>query len=142
MTAGETAIILDRGTIYAIAEQAALRTVELIREAGIAGLDRQLVDAKTLARALGVSRDCVYAHAAELGGERVGGGPRGRLRFDLDQALAAWTSRSVSKESERTESPVSAGRSTRRRPRRLGSGVELLPIRGSEAPARDSQEHP
>jgi hypothetical protein len=51
----------------------------------------RLVDAAVVADALGISRDCVYAHAAELGGKRIGEGPRGRLRFDLDQALAALT---------------------------------------------------
>jgi hypothetical protein len=41
-----------------------------------------LVDAATLARALGIDRSWVYAHAARLGGIRLGG-PQGRLRFDL-----------------------------------------------------------
>ena len=41
------------------------------------------VDAAHLARALGVERAWVYAHAARLGGVRLGG-PRGRLRFDLE----------------------------------------------------------
>jgi hypothetical protein len=41
-----------------------------------------LVDAATLARMLGVDRSWVYAHAAQLGGIRLGG-PQGRLRFDL-----------------------------------------------------------
>jgi hypothetical protein len=50
----------------------------------------RMVDAATLAAELGVSRDFVYAHASELGGKRLGGGPRGRLRFDLAQALARW----------------------------------------------------
>jgi hypothetical protein len=91
----------------------------------------QLVDAATLAQALGVSRDCVYAHAVELGGQRIGVGPRGRLRFDLDRALAAWTSRSISKESQAPQTPAAAGSSPRRRRQRLGSSPELLPIRGS-----------
>lgn len=41
-----------------------------------------LVDAATLAQALGVDRRWVYAHAKQLGGIRLGG-PQGRLRFDL-----------------------------------------------------------
>lgn len=91
----------------------------------------QLVDAATLARVLGVSRDCVYAHAVELGGQRIGAGPRGRLRFDLDSALEAWTSRSISRESQTTQTPVAAGNSSRRRRQRLDSSPELLPIRDS-----------
>jgi len=48
-----------------------------------------LVDAATLARELGVSRDYVYDHRDELGGRRIGDGERPRLRFDLGEALAA-----------------------------------------------------
>jgi hypothetical protein len=92
-----------------------------------------LVDAATAASALGVSRDYVYAHADELGGKRVGDGPRGRLRFDLDQAVASWTSRSTSKESQGPEPPAAMGGSPGRRHRRLGSRPELLPIRGPVA---------
>ena len=40
------------------------------------------VNAAELAEALGVDREWVYAHAAELGAIRLGG-PGGRLRFDL-----------------------------------------------------------
>lgn len=100
----------------------------------------QLVDAATLARVLGVSRDCVYAHTVELGGQRIGAGPRGRLRFDLDRALAAWTSRSVSRESQTTETPVAAGASSRRSRQRMGSSPELLPIRGSATASDASRE--
>jgi hypothetical protein len=90
-----------------------------------------LVDAATVAAALGVSRDYIYAHAAELGGQRIGNGPRGRLRFDLDQALSAWTPRSTSKESQGPQTPVAADGSTHRRQQRLGSSPDLLPIRGA-----------
>ncbi len=51
-----------------------------------------LVDAAAVANALNVSRDWVYAHAAELGGRRIGQGNRGRLRFDLDYVLDTWRS--------------------------------------------------
>jgi hypothetical protein len=40
-----------------------------------------LVDARELARLLGVSRSSVYEHARDLGAIRIGG-ERGRLRFD------------------------------------------------------------
>ncbi len=52
----------------------------------------RIVDARTLAQHLGVSRYCVYTHSRELGGKRIGSGPRAALRFDLDQALANATS--------------------------------------------------
>ena len=45
-----------------------------------------LVDARQLARDLGVSLDYVYAHATELGAMRLGSGPKARIRFDLDRA--------------------------------------------------------
>jgi hypothetical protein len=45
-----------------------------------------LVDARELAAELGVSTDYVYAHAADLGGMRLGSGPKARIRFDLDRA--------------------------------------------------------
>jgi hypothetical protein len=93
-----------------------------------------MVDAAAVASALGVTRDFVYTHARELGGERIGGGTRGRLRFDLDRALASVTSCSTSKESQAPQTPVATGGSPRRHHRRLGSSPELLPIRGSATP--------
>jgi hypothetical protein len=92
-----------------------------------------LVDARALAHALGVSRETIYAHAATLGGRRVGDGPRGRLRFDRESSLRAWSSRS-SGESPETIQPGTAGRTTRRDRQRAGSSAELLPIRDSRVP--------
>jgi hypothetical protein len=86
----------------------------------------RLVDAATLAAALGVSRDFVYAHANELGGERIGSGPRGRLRFDLDKALAACTPSPVSKEFSQPIVPTAK----RRRRTATSGAARLLPIRG------------
>jgi hypothetical protein len=125
--AGRILIALDPATIHEIAAQTAARIVEVM----CTGAPRGLVDAQTVARALGVSRDTVYAHREQLGGHRVGDGARGRLRFDLNYALAAWTSRSTSKESQPPRSPGSAGRTQRRRRPQTGSSPELLPIRGS-----------
>ena len=83
--------------------------------------EEALIDAAEVARRLGVSREYVYDHAAELGAERLGTGPRARLRFD----------------------PVNLGRSSPpavperhpRTPRHCGSrpSGELLAVRG-EAP--------
>jgi hypothetical protein len=39
---------------------------------------------------LRVTRECVYRNKDLLGGRYLGAGRRPRLRFDLDQALAAW----------------------------------------------------
>ena len=62
-------------------EAIARRTAELLGTA--AGVPRRYVDAAALARTLGVERDWVYAHAAQLGAIRLGG-PHGRLRFDVE----------------------------------------------------------
>lgn len=81
----------------------------------------QLVDAQTVADALGLSRATIYEHADALGVIRVGGGQKPRLRFDLEQARSAW------RDSRRNEpAPKPANRASRRRPR---SGAPLLPIR-------------
>jgi DNA-binding transcriptional MocR family regulator len=90
----------------------------------------RLVDASELAKALGVSRETVYEYAAALGARRIGEGPRGRLRFDLNAALEAWTHRSVREGSAARESPARAGNAPARGRRRKGSGEQLLPIRG------------
>jgi hypothetical protein len=86
----------------------------------------RLVDAATLATALGVSRDFVYAHASELGGERIGSGPQGRLRFDLDRALAACASNPA-----RKEPPQPPTTSSKRRRKPTSGATRLLPIRGA-----------
>jgi hypothetical protein len=67
---------LDPDDVEAIAR----RVAELLGTPPAEAL--RYVDAAGLARALGVDREWIYAHAAELGALRLGG-PRGRLRFDL-----------------------------------------------------------
>lgn len=74
---------LDREDIEAIAARVASLVIAEIRPGS-----GRYVDATALAKHLGVDRDWVYAHASELGALRLGG-THGRLRFDLDQALAA-----------------------------------------------------
>lgn len=76
---------LTPGDVEAIAR----RVLELVEDLLLQSRDRY-VDAAGLAEMLGVERDWVYAHSAELGGVRLGG-PRGRLRFDVrhvDEVLA------------------------------------------------------
>jgi hypothetical protein len=90
-----------------------------------------LVDASTLARYLGVERDWVYEHAAELGARRLGSGPRARLRFsikEVDKLLSCVESRG----SEQAPSGSAARPPRRRRRAGLGTETPLLPIRGRE----------
>jgi hypothetical protein len=82
---------LDGDDIDAIAERAARRVVQLLQRAGPG--THQLLDPKDLARALNVSLDYVYAHAADLGAMRLGDGPKARLRFDLHTAQRAMRAR-------------------------------------------------
>jgi hypothetical protein len=93
----------------------------------IAVADR-LLTADQLAETLGVARSFVYDHADELGAYRLGSGPRARLRFDLDEVRRR-TSCSVSRESSVTD-PAPRGVARRRERRRMGTNIELLPIRG------------
>jgi hypothetical protein len=85
----------------------------------------RLVDAAQLADLLGVERSWVYEHAERLGAFRIGDGPRGRLRFDPETALAAWKAR------DPEPAPEPAPRPPRRRTR--PRGPELLPIGGRAA---------
>jgi hypothetical protein len=100
-------------------EQIAERVAELLSANATPAQAGGLVDAQTVADALGMSRDTVYEHAAELGGRRIGDGERPRWRFDLEQARNAWQP---------------AGEPTRTRPRRRqslnGNARHLLPVHG------------
>ena len=77
----------------------------------------RLVDAHQLAAHLGVARSFVYSHSDELGGKRLS--TRGRLRFDVATATAAFASR------ERTA--IAPPPRRRRPPAHVGS---ILKVRG------------
>jgi hypothetical protein len=83
----EVVVTLDSDDIDAIAERAAHRVVQLLERQRPGAYE--LLEPKDLARALNVSLDYVYAHAADLGAMRLGGGPKARLRFDLRTAERA-----------------------------------------------------
>ena len=74
---------LSPAEIEAIAQRVAELIVDRLAESDRA----RLVDAAHVAQLLGVERDWVYAHADQLGAIRLGG-PRGRLRFDLETVTA------------------------------------------------------
>jgi hypothetical protein len=82
--------VLTDGDVKAIAEATATRLAEIV---SAAPGTFALVDARQLARDLGVSLDYVYAHATELGAMRLGSGPKARIRFDLDRARQALEAR-------------------------------------------------
>jgi hypothetical protein len=124
-----SSLALDAVTVEAIAR----RTVELLRS-DLVPASPDLVDAAQVAVALGVSRQWVYEHAENLGGERLGDGVRPRWRFDLEVARRAG-SRSASKRSQAQEASDRARSDARPSPRRrrLPDG---LPQPGSVLPIR------
>jgi hypothetical protein len=122
---------LHPADLEGLADLIADRVSERLRDAPAPAL----VDAAAVARALGVSRDTVYANADRLGARRLGDGPRGRLRFVLSEAVEAWTAR---RDGKGSDAPKPAPRRAPRRsvPRPVAAGSPLLPIRPPGAAAR------
>lgn len=94
----------------------------------------RLVDAQTLAEALGVRRETVYAHADELGAIRLGDGSKPRLRFDMEtarEAFACYASKRSqgSDASTGAESDTARTRRGRRLPNRLPEPGSILAVR-------------
>jgi hypothetical protein len=115
----ERAVTLDPESVRAVAHAVVELLADTQPPAG------RLVDAAELARLLGVTRATVYEYAERLGAVRLGDGPRGRLRFDAERAVAAW--RDPEPEPEPEPLPATPRRRTRTR------GPELLPIAGRAA---------
>jgi hypothetical protein len=119
-----------------VIEAIAQRTADLVLERLTGGSAAPgLVDARTVADALGISAETVRDHADELGVVRLGPtGPnrRPRLRFDLAQALAWQAARSTGGRSQSSDPPVSSG--TRRA--KATPTVELVPIRSPQGGRR------
>jgi hypothetical protein len=86
-----------------------------------------------LAAFLAVDRSWIYAHANELGAWRLGSGPKARLRFDLEEVRRRLSVCPDSRTSQCATSPTVEPNSRSRRSTSLGSGIELLPIRGRNA---------
>jgi hypothetical protein len=94
-----------------------------------------LVDAMTVAKALGMKAGWVRENAAELGAVRLGDGPKPRLRFDLEKATAAWAARSAGERSLRA-APAPQAKTRRRRTSASATTIDLLPVRGHEEARR------
>jgi hypothetical protein len=108
------------------------RVVELLRPEPA----HLLVDAATLAGALGVDRSYIYAHADELGVVRLGGGSKPRLRFDLEaarEAMARYASKHSqgSNASTGAESAALPARRRRHLPNRLPEPGSILTAKPS-----------
>ena len=100
------------------------------RLAALTMADR-LVDTRAVAAFLGVEPSFVYEHSVELGARRLGSGPKAPLRFSLREVDERLHSCSASRGSDAAVPPVMKPNQRRRSSARLGTGVELLPIRGA-----------
>ncbi len=98
----------------------AARVVELLEERAPRFPRQGLVDVDAVAALLGVSHTWVYAHQAELGAVRLGGGPRPILRFDAAVVRDYVEGRRVA--------PAREQPTSRAGPRRGSCSVELLPV--------------
>ncbi|MEI2702127.1 MAG: hypothetical protein V9E83_06965 [Baekduia sp.] len=115
---------LDPADLEALADLIADRLAEHL--APPTNGDR-LVDAATVAAALGVTAGHVRENAERYGGRRIGDGPRPRLRFDLAVALAVGAAPASVPAQPPAPPPA---RPARRRAR--PSAVDLLPIGGRQ----------
>jgi hypothetical protein len=113
-----------------LVDAVAERVADLLRGETPAG--GPLVDAATLAAELGVSRSFVYEHAKELGAQRLGDGPKARLRFDREVARQAQRS----ERQPAPERPTPKRRAARRTPR-PGSVLAVRPRRPARPTAID-----
>jgi hypothetical protein len=89
-----------------------------------------LLSAADIAREYGLTRGWVYKHARELGGQRMGSGPKARLRFraaevrqrlsDLQAAQPAFRDAPRGAARDHTDLlPIGGGRRARARPQRI-----------------------
>ena len=91
----------------------------------------RLVDALAVAEHLGVERSWVYEHTEELGARRLDG----LLRFSLAEVDRCMAPCQGDRTSGVASAPVVERDPGVRRRRRSGTGVPLLPVRGSSEAA-------
>jgi predicted DNA-binding transcriptional regulator AlpA len=107
---------------------------EVVSSDNILGLD-PLLTVADVATLLAVDLSWVYAHKAELNAIPLGTGLKPRLRFRRSsiEAYLERASCQAGRESEKQETPANKPIKRRRRRTRMGTDVELLPIRGRSA---------
>jgi len=116
-------------------EQIAHRVVELLRLDPLRAEDTEsqstkLMDARQLAKHLGLNRAWIYEHANELGAIVLGDGPRPRLRFDPEAAAQVLRTRRRRREKPGYVAQAAERSRPARRRRRTEDTVPLLPIHG------------
>ncbi len=120
-----------------LADAIAQRIAGLLHDAD-APTAHRLVSAAEVACELNVGRQWVYEHAEELGALRLGDGPRGRLRFDLETVRAASVCLTSKQSHDRNASAGAksegvADRSGRRLPNRVPEPGSILAVRPRKA---------
>ena len=110
--------------IDSLADALADRLADVLRKRGEAA---EVVDATTLATRLGVSPQWVRDHAEELGGWRLGDGPKAHYRFDAGSAEQALRGAIRQASIEPARPPDS--------PRSRTANPDLLPVRGPDPTA-------
>jgi hypothetical protein len=103
-----------------VVEAIAQRVAELLRAE--LQLTPPLLTPSQVAERFAVSRTWVYEHAAELGGVKLGSGPKARIRFD-----ASRVSQALRHEERRRPEP---SRTDHRSSGTAGASAPLLPIYG------------
>jgi hypothetical protein len=99
-------IALRPDQLHDLATMIAPMVAEELRSSEL-GTTRRLLDAGELAAELGVSREFVYRHSAELGAHKLGDGKRAHLRFDPERAKAAMRTQPNRKRPGRRRRPAS-----------------------------------
>jgi hypothetical protein len=89
------------------------------------GAPGRLLGPTQIAKRLGVSAQWAREHYAELGGTRIGEGPRPRYLFDLERAQERLADRAAREEPDQEARPEPV----RRRRQASKNGPELLPVK-------------
>ena len=94
-----------------------------------------MLDVAEVAERLRVSRDYVYAHARDLGGEKLGTSPKAPWRFNPNTLGPGTRSDSSGSSDPKLSEP-------RRRQRKAGGGATLLAVRGAAPYAASNEKRP
>jgi hypothetical protein len=134
-TAPDSVDVVGEEVLVRLAPDQLLELADLVAERLRAAVTTppvpRLADAQVVAEAIGMTAAWVREHGVELGGQRLGDGPRPRWRFDLEKTAAAWASFSSSERSQVAEA-LPAATSRQRRSSHVASVPDLLPIRGHQ----------
>lgn len=96
--------------------------------------DQPLLDAATIARRIGRSREWVYRHATEMGAVSLGDGERPRLGFELAKVAEYLDACETSRRTSELAKPEVVQKRRRAAGGTNRQGGDFLPIRGVAPP--------